>query len=81
MSTTPTSFPQEVELTIKFKFSASDQESLDYIKPTESGDVQSGVLADLFDILADSGTVELLSINGKTYKDLKKELSVAVLET
>lgn len=65
-------YPREDELTITLKVRTESPEDREYFV-LESGEIQPGFLADLFDCL-DQIRNHLISVNGLTYKEVLKIL-------
>lgn len=72
----PLSFPQKVKATFVIEFEVNDQEEYDYIKPDPTtNEVQVGVIADLYDQFTDNCAIGIVTINGKTFKEVKQAMS------
>ena len=65
-------FPKEDEITLTLRIHTGSAEDRDYFL-LESGEIQPGFLADLFDML-DMISAHIVTINGKSYKELHKIL-------
>ena len=72
-----TRFPVEKEIELKLRIRLASVEDQEYFF-SESGDVQIGFLADLFDML-DMINKHIITINGKTFAELQRILNGADL--
>jgi hypothetical protein len=66
----PVTFPTEIEVTLILKVIVSNPDEASYYTAHDN----AVVIADLYDMLADSTVGQLISINGLTAEDAKKKL-------
>ena len=66
----PVTFPTEIEVTLKLKVIVANPDEASYYTAHDN----AVVIADLYDMLADSTVGQLISINGLTAENAKKKL-------
>lgn len=75
-NTNAVSYPLEVELTLKLKMLANNPGEREYLTNSETHQISSYFIADVFDAL-DTNFEDVLSINGLTRTEIQKLLHEA----
>lgn len=70
-------FPRHIELTIKLKVIAENQEDQDYFIDPQTNELSLGAIADLYDCFQSLDELPL-SINGRTFEEIHKALSASI---
>ena len=74
-----TSFPQEIEVTLKLRLKVEDQEDRDYWIDPQTGELSVSCIADMFEDVNGGGEVEvLISVNGITHPQMRALLNSKV---
>jgi hypothetical protein len=77
------SYPQKVLINLQIQLEIPNSEAASYIfanpeTSSETGELQIGMIADLFDIFSYHSDLEVLKINGTTHAEIQKKLSATL---